>query len=382
MKAKSILLRIEIDGNNVVNFDGDEQKPIYQKMMRENFNYSKLNNNIKLAKKNIYIDPDGKLSHKIKISSNCLRNAIFSATKGNNSAVRQDEGNFLNNIASIEGIVQGYMNAGKKEEIPFKRTSVLCVSSAEQDNSAVSKLEFCSRSGEKKKKDIDDVSDTSIFIKEDIGKVKYFSEGKIDLFELQFVGCDQLKDRMSFNSDMFHKYKEILKTRITSFDSELGYYTKRGELNKIPEYGFILSDEDINFIVKELLKNIYIAEIKRANAFAYVSGLKIKFVYDPLVDRMNNEEGWIDINKETLENLNFEVDREYIEQEFETSVIMKKEFEEVKEKEKQERMAINKAAQEDKRKKREIAKAVKKAMEGESKQEEQKEGEELEQEPA
>jgi hypothetical protein len=146
------------------------------------------------------------------------------------------------------------MFADKKQTI--KRKSPLTINDAEQTSNGVSYLETFSRSGQKiEKDDAADIGGTTFFKKETIGKIKYFTEGNINLSQLQFISCDPIFDRFSFNSDSFRIYKQVLENTLPNFDSELGYYTLSSSVVDQSEHGIKLSEENVIFLVKELGQN-------------------------------------------------------------------------------------------------------------------------------
>ena len=73
--VKNILLRIKLAGYGIVNYDGGDQKWV--------FNGTELNHmrtrhdNVTYAKKNFYKNSEGETEYKLKISSDCLKHSIF-----------------------------------------------------------------------------------------------------------------------------------------------------------------------------------------------------------------------------------------------------------------------------------------------------------------
>jgi hypothetical protein len=134
------------------------------------------------------------------------------------------------------------------------------------------------------------------------------------------VSCDQIFDRYSFNPDMFGIYKQFLKTKFPSFDSELGYFQMNGSSVEIPEYGFKLSNENIVILVRALFERILTLDIRKAGAFAKTSQLQYKLVYDPIEDTMDSEDGWISIsNRADLNAIDFLADNFYVAEDLEAA---------------------------------------------------------------
>ena len=71
------------------------------------------------------------------------------------------------------------------------------------------------------------------------------AEGVLDLEQLQFVSTDIIFDRNAFNADEFDLFSKFLRTRMSDFKSELGFYGMKNSVNQIPEYGFKFSNENI-----------------------------------------------------------------------------------------------------------------------------------------
>jgi hypothetical protein len=309
---KSILLKLDLQGEGIVNYDSGEQKWIFNKKdsLRHMFHNHE---NVSYAKKNFYTDENGVWSYKIKISSDCIKHNIFNDDLiAQSPAIVHHDHILYPYIGSTLSLIRGYLFAEKTGS--FKKTGSLQLCDAEQTNNAVSKLEFFCKSGGKTTNEGDtDKSDNTIFNKETIGEITYSSKGFIDLKELQFVSCDQIFDRYSFNPDKFDIYKKCLSKCLPNFNSELGYYKFKTSFVDIPEYGILLSSENVLYLVKETLKRILKLNIRNKNAYAKLNSLKIKLVQNVFVDTMESEDNWLEIKTlEDIDNLNFEPELFYI----------------------------------------------------------------------
>ena len=284
---KNILFKVELSGFGIVNYDSNEQKE-----MASQVNLKTKYNNNSFAKKNFYKNEEtGELEYKIKISSDCLRNAIFGED------VVAQCGYLPNNvivstIASPYSLLRGYLNVDKN----FKFKSPVTITDAEQTSNTKSVMETFSRSGQKNE-DVE-MTDNTFFKKETVGDISYATKGYIDLELLQFVSATPFYDRMAFNPEDFELYKTFLKTKLNNFDSKLGYYQKITSSINIPEYGFKFSEENVKELCKGFFKRLLSTKIKRKNSYANVSKVKIKYVFNPLTDTFDNPNGWIDINSE------------------------------------------------------------------------------------
>lgn len=306
-KVKSILFKLELKGKGVVNFDGKDHKLMWNlNKLGTYVNYD----NVTFAKKHLYEDENGNKSYKLSISSNCLRNQIFECIQSPN--VCHSENLLMAFIASPTGLLRGYLYP----DFGIKRTSAFQIADAEQVNNSKSFIEFHSRSGEKLKKDVitdannveneEKDSDVTLFSKESIGDVVYETKGYINLSELQFISASDCYDRKAFNSDLFEKYGKVLKLSIPTFNSELNYYTYKPSDIKLPEYGLLLSNEDVNQLVKILLRKILGMSIKRSKAYAEVTSVKIKLVKNVLTDKFDSEDNWLELTPETIDSLKFD----------------------------------------------------------------------------
>lgn len=301
MTAKSILLRIELEGNGIVNFDSKDQKFLWNKLSREKWNHD----NINFAKKVWEYNEDGKLTYKVKISSDSLRHAIF----GDNIPcqtpnVSDNQIVYLTYLASPSAICRGYMNTDK--DYQYKKKSALSLTSAVQTNNTLSSIEVGTTSGVKNTDE--NKSDNTLHYHETIGDITYLATGVIDLMQLQFVSMDEIFDRLALNSDYFNVYKTALKYKMSTFNSEPKYYHYKSSDIEIPELGFVFSNDDMNFLVKYLLKSILKTNIKKRNAYANVSKVQIKIVEDCTIDTKNSNDGWIDLTNDVIDNLNLDVE--------------------------------------------------------------------------
>lgn len=302
-KIKNILIKLEFEGNGIVNYDSNDQKYMWNKT--DNVNSKLRYENTSFAKKSFYMNDDNTLGYRLKVSSDCLKHDMFK-----NDMISKNP-NILHHpmllhtyIASPVAIISGYLFASK--DITLKKSSPITLCDAEQTCNAVSTIEVFSRSGQKETNEGSDKSDNSFYNKETVGNIKYATIGNIDIMKLQFISCDDIFDRKAFNSDEIKLYKEMLDKKMT-LTSELAYYQLNNSIVSIPEHGIMLSDENQIFLVKEALKRMLSIDIRRKNAYCKLSSLKIKLVVDPLVDTFNSPDNWITIDSlDTINSLTFE----------------------------------------------------------------------------
>lgn len=310
---KSILLKVNLKGKGVVNFDSGDQKWLFHKTNLNHLFTS--NNNVKYAKKNLYKDADGNLYYKLKISSNCLKHGIFKDDVfAQSSNIMYYDSVLYPFIASPMAVLRGYMCA----DLGFKKKGQFVLTDAEQTNNAVSFLNMKTKSGQKEvgltPKEKTDDKDTSLFNEETVGDITYSAKGVINLNELQFVSCDDIFDRYAFNPDMFDFYKKFMQMNLKSFNSELGYYRIKKSKNLLPEYGFRFSNEDVTTMVVDLLKDIQKLSIGSGNGgLVDVESIEYKIVNDAIADTYDNPSNWVKIVTENdINSINIILDDYYI----------------------------------------------------------------------
>lgn len=328
-KVKNILLRLKLKGYGIVNYDGSDQKWVY--------NDTKLNtmktihNNVTYAKKNFYKNSEGETDYKIKISHDCLKHSIFEKEIPFQSPNISHEKHILYSfIGSPAYILRGGFLEFGKGNSAFKRKAPFSLKDAEQTCGAVSMLETFARSGKKKTDNsIDDKADNTFFKKETVGNIEYFTEGNLDLEQLQFVSTDIIFDRNAFNADEFDLFSFFLKTRIKDFNSKLGWYSMVNSVNQIPEYGFKFSNDNILSFVKHLFQSILELNIRRKGASAETFEFQYKLVYIPTEDTKYNEDGWVSVKSmNDINSINFQSEDYYIEKDETTAKELRKVIEE------------------------------------------------------
>jgi len=326
-KAKSILFKVELEGQGIVNYDSVNQKKLLAKTRLGSSIEYRYNNTI-FAKKNLYQGEEGKVDYKIKISSDCLRNGLFSKDMVAQSPNLIHHKTFLMTfLGSPVSILRGYMFLGSPES--YKKKSPITIVDAEQTCNALSLIETFTKSGEKgvekpeEETEVkmteeagekeDSKSDNTFFKKETIGKIEYATRGSLNLNELQFVSLDTIYDRMALNPDDFPLYKSFLNSQISNFDSEIGYYKMANTVSEVPELGFRFSNENVITFAKEFFKRLQNLTITRNSAYAKTKIVSYKIVYDVTEDTFDNPSGWVKINgNNTVDQINFEMEDAYI----------------------------------------------------------------------
>jgi len=310
-KIKRIAIKVEASGNGIINFDSNDQKYIWNKVPK-NQKVNPKYNNVSFSKKDWYGKGDD-FDYKIKISGECIKNAMFKDDVHSFSPSLQYNSNLFMTYLTSESIVsRGYLFANDKESI--KRKGTLCLTSFTQTNNAVSTIEIGSRGGEKIKKiSADDSSDTSLFFRETIGDVKYSSDHvSIDLCELQFICGDTITDRLAVSVEDQKKYIEYMRNRYGNDIPDFELYKHATSSDQIPEIGIMLPNDVTLRLAKHLLRKILGFEYYKTRAFIKTDSVKIKLISDPLDHIGSEDEDWITLTPEIINNLDFEVYQQYI----------------------------------------------------------------------
>lgn len=311
-KVIGVNFRVSMVGRGVVNYDSAEQRFALKKFYGDVLNGTagKSETNYKFAKKAFYAD-----EFKIKISSDCIRRAVFEEDIDCfSSSIMYAEPILANYIASKAAITRGYMFAGKtgtnKETI--KKTSCLKITDAIQTNDAKAYIEMTTQGGDKD-------NGTSIVNKENVGDITYDLMGSIDLKQMSFICTDPFFDRLAVNDDWCVEdglYDKALKRNFGENYGKKGYFTNENKIftNRLAESGILLNDEIIVGLTKYLIKAMNKMSIKRAGAFAKVESFEYKLVYNGLDDRFDDENGWVKVNSENeIDALCFEPKHFYVE---------------------------------------------------------------------
>ncbi len=316
---KNILLKFELSGKGIVNYDDSSvQKPQINKhenlkhlipTYKDKYQKTVEANNVSLAKKHLFYNDDLEVDYKIKISENSLRHAIFNEdVHAQSSSMVSVPSVFYSYIGSILGLTRGYAFMNDKETL--KKKSPLTITDAIQTNNTKSIVEIQTKSGEKDQNG--DTKDNTMFFKETIGDITYEANGNIDLMELQFISSDPIFDRKAFNDDNNIFYENVLSATLPNFNESVNYYKIKNSVQNIPERGILLNNDDRVFLVKEVLKRLLKLNIYRKGGYVNLDVLKLKFVEDPINDRFNNEDGWVDIKTfDDVDQLEFNTENFY-----------------------------------------------------------------------
>jgi hypothetical protein len=276
-KINKVSLIVDINGYGLVNYNGSEVPNRFYAQMKDAS--GRPNKNGTFGKENIYTqiitDGDGntkeiKIPKKI-ISSNLLRKEIL----GDENSVNADK--LITNdklrvafLSQDNVIARGFMCAGRNDTT-LKRKGGLTVLDAEQTSNTITWLETRTKEGDR--------DSTSLHFKETCGDIEYQSEIFFDIKQLQFISIDDNYDRMSLTEKDVNGFINHIDSRYGEGNATFGNWGTT-HLNVIGEQGIVLSNKVVGNIIRETIKRILTIDIKRANAFAKTSSVKVALGYE------------------------------------------------------------------------------------------------------
>ncbi len=335
---KGISFRATFSGTGCVNFDSNEQK---YELMRMGIIKGTMNDNVSFSKKVYYLNPDGTYSYKTKVSADALRHAIFiKEQRFQNPTIQQIPETFYAALGNPALITRGYLFPG--EDITLKRKSPLTITDAIEigDKWSVIPDETKSRSGAKGANE-DGKSDTSFYKKNNIGEKEYIANGYIDMQEMQFLSADPSYDRMGVDVDGGAKetiYLDALNRNLPTQGKKFGYYYMSNSITQDAwaERGILLSKDDVDFLVKYILKKILDIAIHRATGEFEIKKLEVSF---------DNKRTYQELTLNNLDDFYFDVIPDYKEASEEKIIANRKIMEELIVKKKADKKSSKKSAQ-------------------------------------
>ena len=257
-QLSTIKIQLTTKGQGTVNFDSPDQKFMLNKSAGANIIS---HDNTKIAKATYSKDANGNIVRTLKVSSQCIRQAIYCVK--HNPNIMYSQSLFNDSISSMAALVLGYMHASDKRGTA-KRKSPLTVTDAKEISGAIPTFNTHSNSGDR--------NDTSLYYVEEVGDTRFENTLLIDLSELKHI---VLSDTYGRNS-VFPDGEEALKAKLREKYGEIseGYYRMEGEDGSVPEYGAELSDEAVVAIVKDLIARIKQLRISRANGYLEFDSMK------------------------------------------------------------------------------------------------------------
>ncbi len=299
--TKAIFIKATIEGSGIVNFDSNQQRFTWNR--QKNVEKCKFENTM-FGKGRYYSNTekgdDGEEKEYLTkvgiISADCIRHTMYDDCMFTHLPnIMHDNELLTRTVAHPAFIERGYMFA--KDTVTWKRKSAFVLSYAKAISESVPALETYSntqpKTGENKS---EDSAETSFFKREVRGETIYELQGQIDIKELGFISMSDVHDRMNIHPDCEAQYREFLGEKFGSDITEPGFFIKEGDSYGIPEYGIHLTNDQVKFLVSDILKRLARFNLVRTvTGHARTVSISIKLVNDPLEDLFNDEDGWVNI---------------------------------------------------------------------------------------
>lgn len=306
-KLKAIKFRAKVKGNGIVNYDGDQKQLVLNHKFDTLIIPKKKDNSyvdsVNFAKKALYknVETD-EVDYRIKISSDCMRKAIFSEDEHINPAIVNSDSLFSVFTLSPVGLLRGYFNTDRNAAetgFSYSRSSPVTVTAAiqvpdEDGNLAKSYIEACNSSGTR--------TDNSFFNRENVGDICYEFEGRIDIKKLQFISADPVFDRIGIKSDWVTS--GLAQSRIKAHygedaDFKCGIFSSsvKNIGKAYCEHGILLGHNVQEKLIRYFFEHLINARIDRARAYAEVTDVEVAPVYDIL-----EESEWVSVDNASFLN--------------------------------------------------------------------------------
>lgn len=300
MDIKNFIFRVTLQGEGVVNFDANDARRQVLNFGNPANKGAYFNDNVKIAKSNFSFlnntfTEDGEIvpiyKRTLKISANCLRHHIFNIDV-RNGRIGKNDAILASVISSPEYQLQGYLFASDKFSI--KKKSPVTISDAEEISGTQIIPELGSVAGDK--------SDTSLYYTENVGKTTYTFIGAISPKDIEFLSADDFFERRGVKSEWVETDEGLLNLAFKQKYGKLPYTldccTSTGEVftKHIGEQGLHFTEEYVKELISIFFKKLLALDISRSKAYAKISKLEVKPVYDAIIDTVDNPEGWITLS--------------------------------------------------------------------------------------
>lgn len=314
-KVKSILFKVKAKGRGIVNFNGNETKKVVDYYNFNTENYSeKTPKNSKFAKKILEDDGNGNIIQKIMVSSYCIGYNLFNEEMPFSSSVLNiNPEYYMPFISTKTGLLKGWLFP-RSGNVSLVKKSPIMLTDYIQTNGAIAVDQVRTTAGLK--------SDTSFFKEEHVGDIEYESMGAVSLKDLQFISLSTLNDDLAFPPESYEtSFLPIFKKQYPNFNSKMGYYRFKDQINPLSKLGVVLDNDTISDIIKYFFKKLMTLNIRKKSSYLENYEVSIKLVTDPLKSNFSDEEGWMVLNSDLLDNLSIDV-YDYYEQVDEKDAIL------------------------------------------------------------
>ncbi|MDK4685587.1 type I-Fv CRISPR-associated protein Cas7fv [Kingella negevensis] len=220
------------------------------------------------------------------ISQNCIRHHLFRDQAFDLHFAKTIE-DVKDLLASVTGLIRGYVVTIKGSPIQPKRTSALLLEDF-VEKWGNGNFEVMSRSGTKEKEENKkrQMKSDSFFTKTTFGDTKYEAYGSISIEQLQFISLSPNFDRCAMpiadnDGGKFAKQiQDFIKTLDPSREPKATFhpnFVRKGTIYKQGEAGILLDDVAIDILVKTTLDMIENLAIRQAKGYMYVDEVEVDY---------------------------------------------------------------------------------------------------------
>ena len=216
------------------------------------------------------------------ISQNCIRHHLFREQAYDLHFAKTVE-DVKELLASVTGLVRGYVVTIKGSPVQPKRTSALLIEDfVEQWGNG--NFEVMSRAGSKEKEENKkgQMKSDSFFTKTTFGDTKYIAYGSISIEQLQFISLSPNFDRCAMpitdtdGEEFAKQIQDFIKSLDPSREPKATFHTnfvRKGAIYKQGEAGILLDDTAIDILVETTLNMIENLVIRQAKGYMYVDSV-------------------------------------------------------------------------------------------------------------
>ena len=220
------------------------------------------------------------------ISQNCIRHHLFREQAYDLHFAKTVE-DVKELLASVTGLVRGYVVTIKGSPVQPKRTSALLIEDfVEQWGNG--NFEVMSRAGSKEKEENKkgQMKSDSFFTKTTFGDTKYIAYGSISIEQLQFISLDKKFDRASMiikegeGEKIAERVQEFIKSLDPSKEPKAIFhknYVRKGTIFNEGEVGILLDNTAIDILVKETLSMLEELVIKQAKGYMCADTVEVDY---------------------------------------------------------------------------------------------------------
>ncbi len=331
-KLKGFKFHLKLKGQGGVNYNGVEN--VYDSELKG----TKPINRLKKIKQKV-MDEYGNVSYDehAKISSGCIRYALFKGTNKCDSSTWGFITNACNFISSPMGFMRGYMCADGSAPSGngFGKASCLTPYDAIETKSEII-VDQDTKSGYR--------DCNSLFTEEQLGETEYYVNGFFSVKEAQFLSLDLYSGRLGADKEYFEgsdekniedggipcgsSLEKAFLKRYGRVPYKVGFFKPKDAQDVFgegygAEYGLLFDDEYVNTLINKALNGLLELNIHRRRGEVEAYELKIELIYEG-----GTKGKEIVVTKDNVNDLTFEIEQFYVEDSFEGWKNRKKHIEE------------------------------------------------------